>query len=600
MDFRRLFDILPYQQHCFPNKKALSIRSSVGWQHLSTAESEQIAARISAGWLALGLKRGDRVAILAERCSPKWLLLDIALMQAGLVPVPVHSHCSHQELHFILKDAAVKYVMAASREALDKVLPLKDQVASLQEAYCMQPLPDHPSWEDLLAEPTASDQEQLQVLRAAIHEEDLATIVYTSGTAGEPKGVMLSHRNIVSNIKATISLVPVNASSRVISFLPPSHIFERMVNYAYLACGASVYYSNNPEETRYLMRKVRPHYFTAVPRLLERAYDEILERIGELPLPARWVAHWAIRIGLQYRKRHPGNLWYRFQLFAARRTVFVSWKRLLGGRVKGILVGAAALQPKLARLFTAAGLPIHEGYGMTETSPVIAFNRFEPGGTRFGTVGRPIPGIEVKIDNAEPEEDDGEILVRGPNVMLGYYNRPEETQLALSEEGWLRTGDRGQWVHKRFLKITGRQKALFKTTNGRYVAPEEVETRVKSTPYIEECMVLGAKRPFPVALILPQFALLRQWCELHNVHWTAPQFMVHNHKVIGFIQEQVAQVNTDLPPYKQIGQIHLLHEPWTAEKGDLTPTLKPRRERIGAKFQKEIDALYEQGAALRG
>ncbi|MEQ8705688.1 MAG: long-chain fatty acid--CoA ligase [Phaeodactylibacter sp.] len=598
MDFRRLFDILPYQQHRFPNKKALATRDSVGWHYYSTHDCEQTAARISAGWLALGLKRGDRVALLAERCSPRWLLLDIALMQAGLIPVPIHSQCSEQELHFILKDAAVRYVVAANREATEKALQLKERLPGLQGVYCMQPLPDHASWDDLLIEPTASDQEKLQVLRAAIHEEDLATIVYTSGTAGEPKGVMLSHRNIVSNIKATISLVPVNARNSALSFLPPSHIFERMVNYAYLACGASIYYSNNPEETRYLLRKVRPHYFTAVPRLLERAYDEIQERVGQLPLLPRWVARWATRVGVQYQMSHPGNLWYRLQLFVARRLVFGTWKRLLGGRVKGVLVGAAALQPKLARLFTAAGVPIHEGYGMTETSPVIAFNRFEPGGTRFGTVGRPIPGIEVKIE--ESDDGDGEILVRGPNVMLGYYNRPEDTQRALSEEGWLRTGDRGLWVHKRFLKITGRQKDIFKTTNGRYVAPEEIESLAKSTPYVEECMVLGAQRPFPVALILPQFGLLKQWCEAHNVHWTAPQFMVHNHKVMGFIQEQIATVNAQLPHYKQIGQIHLLHEPWTAASGDLTPTLKPRRERIAEKFQKEIDALYEQGAALRG
>jgi long-chain acyl-CoA synthetase len=598
MDFRRLFEILPYQQHRFPNKKALAIRSSVGWEYLSTAECEQVAARISAGWLGLGLKRGDRVAILAERCSPKWLLLDIGLMQAGLIPVPIHSQCSEQELQFILRDAAVKYVAAANREALEKVLQSKEQLPELQGVYCIQTLPDHPSWDELLTEPTPADQEQLQVLRAAIHEDDLATIVYTSGTAGEPKGVMLSHRNIVSNIKATISLVPINTKSRVVSFLPPSHIFERMVNYAYLACGASIYYSNNPEETRYLMRKVRPHYFTAVPRLLERAYDEILERIGQLPLPARWLAHWAVGIGKQYRKRHPGNLWYRLQLLVAKALVLGKWKRLLGGRVKGILVGAAALQPKLARLFTAAGLPVHEGYGMTETSPVIAFNRFEPGGTRLGTVGRPIPGVEVRIE--EEEEEDGEILVRGPGVMLGYHNRPEDTRRVLSEEGWLRTGDRGRWVHKRFLKITGRQKDLFKTTNGRYVAPEEIENRIRSMFYIEECMVLGAQRPFPVALVLPQFTLLRQWCEANNVHWTAPQFMVHNHKVIGFIQEQVAEVNATLPVYKQVGQIHLLHEPWTAEKGELTPTLKPRRARIAEKFQKEINTLYEQGAVLRG
>lgn len=599
MDFRRLFDILPYQQSRFPQKKALAMRDGVHWQYYTTCECEQEAARVSAGWMALGLKRGERVAILAERASPRWLLMDIGLMQAGLVPVPIHSQSSTQELQFILQDAGVRYAVAANREAHDKVRTVQGQAPDLQKVFCMQALPDLPSWEDLVKEPTPEVEEKLQVLRAAIHEEDLATIVYTSGTAGEPKGVMLSHLNIVSNIKATLSLVPLDHNCRVISFLPPSHIFERMVNYAYLASGATIYYAHNPEETRHLLRKVKPHYFTAVPRLLEQAYDEILERTGQLPWLSRTVAGWAMAIGAQYRLRHPGNLLYRIQLMLARLLVFRKWRRQLGGRIRGVVVGAAALPPRLGRLFTAAGIPIHEGYGMTETSPVIAFNRFEPGGTRFGTVGMPIPGLEVKI---EPEAGaaDGEILVRGPNVMLGYFNRPKATAAVLSEEGWLRTGDRGQWQYKRFLTITGRQKDLFKTTNGKYIAPEEIEHLAKSRPYIEECMVVGAQRPFPAALVLPHFGLLRQWCEANEVHWTAPQFMVHNHKVMAFMQSEISAVNTQLPKFKQIGQIHLLHDPWTAEAGDLTPTLKPRRELIAEKYRKEIDALYEQGAVLRG
>lgn len=598
MDFRRLFDILAYQSQRFPQRKALSIREGAGWQHYSTSDCEREAARISAGWLQLGLKRGDRVAILAERASPRWLLLDIGLMQAGFVPVPMHSSSSQEELRYILRDAAVKYVVAATREALERVLPLQGELPALQGFFCMQDLPDHPGWAQLLLEPAPAHQEQLQVLRAAIHEDDLATIVYTSGTAGEPKGVMLSHKNIVSNIKAILSLIPLGRRDRVISFLPPSHIFERMVNYTYLASGAAIYYSRQAEETRFLMRELRPHYFTAVPRLLERAYDEILERIGCLPLPLKWLGRWAVRIGEQYRLRHPGNLLYRFQLMLARLLVFWQWRKLLGGRIKGVVVGAAALQPRLARLFSAAGIPVREGYGMTETSPVIAFNRFEPGGTRFGTVGIPIPGLSLRIA-APPGEEEGEIQVKGPNIMMGYYNKPEATAAAMTGDGWLRTGDRGRIVHKRFLQITGREKDLFKTSNGKYIAPEEIEALLKATPYLEACLVVGSQQPFPVALVLPQFGLLEQWCKEEQVHWTAPQFMVHNHKVIAFLREEVTKVNADLPAYKQIGNIHLLHEAWTAEAGELTPTLKPRRELIVEKFQKEIDKLYEEGAVLR-
>jgi len=599
MDFRRLFDILPYQRERFPQKKALAIRSELGWAYHSTEECERIALRISAGWLKLGLKRGERVAIIAERASPHWLLLDIGLMQAGLVPVPIHSSSSLEEIRFILNDAAVRYGVAVKREGVEKISAVKNEVNSLIDVYSMVHLPDYPSWDELLTEPTAKHLETLQALKAAIHEDDLATIIYTSGTTGQPKGVMLSHKNIVSNIKATLSLVPVNHKKRALSFLPPSHIFERMVNYTYLACGASIYYSRNREETLGLFREVKPHYFTAVPRLLERAYDEIQERVGERRLPFRWLGQWAIRLGMQHRLRHPGNLWYRFRLGLAWLFVLRHWQRLLGGRVEGVIVGAAALQERLARLFSAAGIPVREGYGMTETSPVIAFNRFEPGGTRFGTVGIPIPGLQLHIDQPN-EEGEGEIQVKGPNVMLGYYQQPAATAAVFTEDGWLKTGDRGKIVHKRFLQITGRQKDLFKTTNGRYIAPEQIEQALKQSPYIEECLVIGEQRPFPLALVLPQFGLLKQWCKEEGIHWTAPQFMVHNHKVEAFLREEVERINQQFPAHKQVGNIHLLHDAWTAEAGELTPTLKPRREWITEKFGKEIEALYEQGAVLRG
>jgi long-chain acyl-CoA synthetase len=599
MDFRRLFDILPYQRERFPQKKALAIRDDLGWAYYSTEDCERTVQRISAGWLKLGLKRGERVAIIAERASPRWLLLDIGLMQAGLVPVPIHSSSSLEELRFILNDAAVRYCVAINREGVEKISAVKEEVKSLLDVYSMVHLPDYPSWDELLTEPTSKHLETLQTLKAAIHEDDLATLIYTSGTTGQPKGVMLSHKNIVSNIKATLSLVPVNHKKRALSFLPPSHIFERMVNYTYLACGASIYYSRSREETLSLFREVKPHYFTAVPRLLERAYDEIQERIGSRPLPFRWIGQWAIRMGMQYRLRHPGNLWYRFRLGLAWLFVLRHFQKPIGGRVEGVIVGAAALQERLARLFSAAGVPVREGYGMTETSPVIAFNRFEPGGTRFGTVGIPIPGLQLRIDQAN-EEGEGEIQVKGPNVMLGYYQLPEATAAVFTEDGWLKTGDRGKIVHKRFLQITGRQKDLFKTTNGRYIAPEQIEQALKQSPYIEHSLIIGEQRPFPLALILPQFSLLKLWCKEQGIHWTAPQFMVHNHKVEAFLREEVERINTQLPTYKQVGNIYLLHDAWTPEAGELTPTLKPRREWITEKFKKEIEALYEQGAILRG
>lgn len=597
MDFRRLFDILPYQQARFPNKVALACKDGIEWKRYSTAACIEEANRVSAGLMALGMRRGDKAAILTHRGSPQWAFLDFGMQQAGIIPVPIHSSCSREELIFILNDASVLYCIVENRELLEKVKALRPEAPALKGIYTLQPLPGTPGWRDLITEPTSRHLEALQALRAAIHEDDLATIIYTSGTTGEPKGVMLSHKNIVSNIKATITLIPADYTKRAVSFLPVSHIFERMVTLTYMAVGASVYYQNQQEDVLSFIKEVKPHYFTAVPRFLEKAYDGIVEQAGRRPLLLKRLIMWAIAVGEQYQSRGKFRPFYWLKLQLANILVFWYWRRQLGGRIESIIVGAAALQPRLARLFTAAGIPVREGYGMTETSPVIAFNRFYPGGTRFGTVGIPIPGLELRIDAPEGEEE-GEILVKGPNIMMGYYKRPQETAAAFTEDGWLRTGDIGKLTHKRFLQITGRRKDIFKTSGGKYIAPQELENALRASPYIEECMVLGYQRPFATALILPNFTLLQRWCAENGIHWTAPQFMVHNHKVDQFMAEEAEKANQALPGYKRIRNFHLLHEPWTAETGELTPTLKARRDVILEKFSKEVDALYEQGARI--
>ncbi len=597
MDFRRLFDILPYQQARFPQKVALACKDGIQWEAYSTAECIAEVNRVSAGLMKLGLRRGDTVSIITHRGSPRWAFLDLGIQQIGAVPAPVHASCSAAELLFILNDAAIQYCIVENRELLEKVKALAPEAPALKGLFTLQPLPDAPGWKDLIAEPTPKHLEALQALRAVIHEDDLATIIYTSGTTGEPKGVMLSHRNIVSNIKATITVIPADYTKRAVSFLPLSHIFERMVTYTYMAVGASVYFAHRQDDILAFIREVRPHYFTAVPRFLEKAYDGILEQASQRPPLLRRFLQWAISVGELYKARGRFKPLYWIQLHLARLLVFRRWRRLLGGQTEGIMVGAAALQPRLARLFTAAGIPVKEGYGMTETSPVISVNRFSPGGTRFGTVGIPIPGLELRIDSPEGEEE-GEILVKGPNVMLGYYKREEETAAAFTEDGWLRTGDIGKIVHRRFLQITGRRKEIFKTSGGRYIAPQEIENALRASPYIEECLALGFQRPYVAALILPNFIMLRNWCEENGIYWTAPQFMVHNHKVELFIAEEIARINQGMPGYKCIRNFHLLYEPWTAESGELTPTLKARREAIIEKFQKEVDALYQQDARL--
>jgi long-chain acyl-CoA synthetase len=593
MDFRRLFDIFPYQQARFPNKKALSYKEGIKWVHYSTEACIAEINKVSAGLLDLGLKRGDRVGIFTYRGCPQWTFLDMGMQQIGVIPVPVHASSSKAEIQYIFKEAAISYCVVSNRELLKKIEEIASELSTLKGIFTFQKLPDAPGWDQLTREPSAKHQEALQGLRAAIHEDDIATIIYTSGSSGKPKGVMLSHKNIVSNIKSTITLLPANYTKRAVSFLPMSHIFERMVTYTYMAVGASLYYAWQQENLQQYIKEVRPHYFTVVPRFLEKIYDEISDQLNERSRPVRKIGQWAIKVGERYQLRRGFAPWYWFQLRLANLLVFSRWRRQLGGHVEGLVVGSASLQPRLARLFTAARIPVKEGYGLTETSPVVAFNRFEPGGTRFGTVGIPIPGLEVKI---EPEngEEEGEILVNGPGVMLGYFQQEDATKAVLSEDGWFRTGDVGRWVDKRFLSITGRKKDIFKTSSGKYIAPEEVETHLKSSPYIEQCLAVGFQRPFVAALIVPHFPSLRHWCAENDIHWTAPQFMVHNHKILQFFQQEIDRLNEELPRHKQIRAFHLLHQAWTVSKGELTPTLKIKRGKLTELLTQEIEQMYEQ------
>lgn len=592
MDYRRLFDIFPYQQAMYPTKIALAHKRGIRWETFTTDECVVQIDRVSAGLLNLGLKKGDKVAILTFQGSPYWNFLDFGMQQIGVIPVPIHATVTQRELEYILHDAEVKYSIVANRELYERVAAAQPNVVGMKAIFTLEKLPDVRHWEELSIEPTPRHLAEMTALKAAIHEDDVATIIYTSGTTAEPKGVMLSHKNIVSNIKATIALVPINYSKKTLSFLPLSHIFERMVTYAYMATGVSLYYAERLETTLENLQEIKPHYFTSVPRLLEKMYEGILELGNRLPRIQRSMLKWAIRVGERYPDRRKLPFTYWVQLRIADLFVFRRWRRLLGGRIEGVIVGAAALQSRLARLFSAAGIEIREGYGLTETAPVIAFNRFEPGGVHFGTVGIPVPGVEVKIDALEGEEE-GEILVKGPNVMLGYYKKPEETKRVLTEDGWFHTGDIGRIVHKHFLQITDRRKDIFKTSRGKYVSPMMLENLLKSSPYVEQCMVIGYNRPYVVALIVPNFPLLENWCEEHKVHWTGPQFMVLNLKVIQFYKSIMDELNEQLSSHERIRNFHLLHEEWTIESGVFTPTMKVKRDAVQKKYGREIEALYK-------
>ena len=591
MDFRRLFDIFPYQLEKFPQKAALVKKQDLGWESYSTAECVAEINRVSAGLLDLGLKRGDKMAIMSEIGSPKWNFLDFGIQQIGGITIPLNVNARPNQIEHVFNDAEVKFCVVASKELYDKVQAVSANVISLRKIFTFKKIPNIPFWKDLITEPTASHLAEFEGRKASIHEDDLATIIYTSGTTGTPKGVMLSHKNIVSNIKATISLVPVNCDKKTLSFLPLCHIFERMVTYTYMAVGASVYYAESVDTVLDNLQEIRPHYFSSVPRLLEKMYDGILEIGDEKGGLTKKILHWAIRLGERYNGERKVELFYFIKLQIASLLVYRKWRKILGGKVEGVIVGAAALQPKLGKLFSAAGVEIREGYGMTETSPVISFNRFEPGGVRFGTVGMIIPGVEVKIDTPIMNRP-AEILVKGPNVMLGYYNLPEETAKQFNEDGWFKTGDVGMIVDKKFLQITGRGKDIFKTSSGKYVAPALLETKLNSSIYIDNSLVLGGQRPFVTALIIPNFINLQKWCEEHNVHWTSPQYMVINPKVVEFMEGVIEKVNEGMNNTERIRKHHLLFESWEIETEELTYTLKLRRPFIMEKYKKEIEEMY--------
>ncbi len=591
MDFTRLFDILDYQRERFPQAVAFAGRESGVWRTWSTTDLIAERDRLSAGLLAQGLIAGDRVGVLAHCGSPQWIIADAAMLQLGIVPVPVHTTSRPDEIAHISRDARLRTCFVSNADMLEK---LRAADAVPEHLFSFEPVPGAMHWDTLCREPSAEQAEQIRRARDIVSDTDLATLLYTSGTTGAPKGVMLTHANIVSNVKSVLAIVPVGPAVTAVSFLPLSHIFERMVTYVYQAAGTPVWFVESVERLPETLREVRPHFFTAVPRVLERTYERLLERRKTTGFLGKKILDWALALGERYpfAGEHNMPFGYRIKLWAADLLVYRRWRRAMGGRLRGIAVGAAALQPRLGRLFSAAGVDVREGYGLTETSPVVAFNRFEPGGVHFGTVGIPAPGVDVRIADAD-EKGEGEIEVRGPNVMSGYWNLPDETAARFTPDGWLKTGDMGRFEFKRFLRVTGRISELFKTTTGKFVAPAFVEQQLLRSPFVDQCMALGLNQPYVGALIVPNFGQLEAWCRANNVHWTAPEFMVLNPKVEKLFRQELDRINAErLGSVEQVQAFQLVAEPWTAENGLLTPTLKLRRKEIEGRFVKEAGLLF--------
>ena len=583
MEIRRAFDFLYHQLETNPIGDCLNYKVNGSWVRYSTQDFVDIAHKISLGLLKLGLKRGDKVAIISPN-RPEWNFIDQACQEIGVVTVPMYPTITVEDYKYIFSHAEVKVIFAADQDLIEKVNEaLVGQ--SVEHVYSFDEVDGVENWKTVLSLDPEGDISVLQESRNRISHEDLLTIIYTSGTTGRPKGVMLNHRNVTSNALALSNMldgVLIGGKDRVLSFLPLCHIYERVAIYFYQQNSLGIYYAESMDTIGDNLRDIKPHMFTCVPRLLEKVYDKIVSKGYELPFFKRKLFFWALGLGLKFDNNIEYGWWYKLRLGIARKLIFSKWREALGGNIKFIASAAAALQPRLARIFWAAEIPVYEGYGLTETSPAITANG--PSATRIGSVGKLIQDVEVKI------ADDGEILCKGPNVMQGYYKNPEMTAEVI-QDGWFHTGDIGV-IEDGFLRITDRKKEMFKTSGGKYIAPQLMENKFKESEFIEQIMVLGEGRKFPSALIVPNFESLKDWCAENHVIESTPNELIKHPKVQDLYQVEIKRFNEEFGNWEQIKKFQIVEKTWAVDTGELTPTMKLKRRVIKEKFKELIESIY--------
>ena len=581
----RLFDIPYHQLKNYPQPGMFFSKKEGNWVGISTKEFLERSMQLSIGLMEAGVEPGDRIAV-ASTNRLEWNILDIAVQQIGAVLVPLYPTISSRDYCFILNDCEAKFMFVGNQEIADKILAVKGELKALKGTFAFDDVSGVEPWDTFFHERTDEKEGEVQQRMSKVQDQELATIIYTSGTTGNPKGVMLSHRNVLSNVLACVNPIPADNDSKVLTFLPVCHIYERMLHYLYMYIGASIYFAESMETIGDNIREVQPDVFSAVPRLIEKVYDRILAKGDELTGLKRSLFFWAVSLAESYEQQGKSTLYY-LQLKIARKLIFKKWKEALGGKVRAIASGSAALQPRLARIFLAADIPILEGYGLTETSPVVSVNSFDKG-ICIGSVGALIDGVEVRIAS------DGEICVKGPNVMMGYYNNLEATQEVLDADGWFKTGDIGEFVEGKFLKITDRKKEIFKTSGGKYIVPQALENHLKESRMIEQAMVIGENQKFPAALVVPNFEVLKElavkkgWIQ----EFIANQEMLHNTQVKTLIQSEISNINQNLGNWEQIKDFRLLPELFSIDGGELTPTLKLKRKVIMEKYQEQINDIY--------
>ena len=588
-EVKRLFDFPYYQLENYPQEAALVSKENGTWVKTSTQQYIDQANAISRGLIKLGVKANDKVAIISMTNRTQWNICDIGILQTGAQDVPIYPTISEQDYEYVLNHSESKYVFVSCKEVLDKINKIKANVPTLLGVYSFEDIDGCDSWQEVitLGNDNQDLQQEVQKRMDAVHEDDLATLIYTSGTTGRPKGVMLSHKNISCNAKHSKGRLPIEmGKSKALSFLPVCHIYERMLLYMYQYCGVSIHFAESLETISDNLKEIHPEVMTAVPRLLEKVYDKIIAKGADLTGVKKKLFFWAVDLGLQWEPYGQNGWVYETKLKVARKLIFSKWQEALGGNLKAIASGSAALQPRLARVFNAAGCPVMEGYGLTETSPVVTVNDMRDGGFRIGSVGKALPDTEVKI------AEDGEILIKGPQVMQGYYKDPEQTAEVL-KNGYFHTGDIGEIDNDGFLKITDRKKSMFKTSGGKYVAPQLIENAMKQSSFIEQILVVGDGEKMPAALIQPNWEWIKQWSSIKGNDISQDTAIAcKDEKLISRIQQEIDFHNEGFGNWEKVKTFQLTPDLWSIEAGHLTPTMKLKRKVIKEMYKDLYEKLY--------
>lgn len=588
-DIKRLFDFPHYQLKTYNLEKAFVSKSGGKWVATSSKEFIEQANKISRGLLRLGVKKGDKIAIISTTNRTEWNIMDIGMLQIGVTTIPMYPTISKDDYKYIFNHAEANYCFLSDEVLFQKAKAVKSEVPTLKEIYSFDDIKGCKNWDEILKlGDDDSNQNEVEKIMDIVNENDTATIIYTSGTTGVPKGVMLSHKNITSNvIKSTPRLPLVSGKSKVLSFLPVCHVFERMLHYLYMQNGLTIYFAESIEKIGDNLKEVQPSFMSVVPRLVEKIYDGIIAKGAELTGLKKRLFFWAVDLGLKYEPYGANGWWYEQQLALANKLIFSKWREALGGNISTMVSGSAALQPRLAKVFTAAGMQIMEGYGLTETSPVVSVNMYKDKMFKIGTVGTAIDNVEIKIG------EDGEILIKGPNVMQGYYKDPALTAKVMTGD-YFHTGDKGEIDSEGFLKITGRKKEIFKTSGGKYISPALLENEMKESRFIEQILVIGDGQKMAAAIVQPNFKFVREWAKIHG-HSIGNSFeeLVNNQSVKDRIMEEIDHGNKQFGKWETIKKIELTPDEWTVDNDLLTPTFKPKRIEIIKKYKHLYDNIYQ-------